>query len=125
MDGEPQLTDEIGDALQALDVGQDVEIYMGYQGTLEPMMLGEITSPMAGVRVAMINTARVWSPLREAFDPTEEAIVAEMAVVQAAGNDVSRGRFGAYQSEHVCPACRGARLRTEALAACPSMTPLI
>jgi excinuclease ABC subunit A len=35
---------------------------------------------------------------------------------KAAGNDVSRGRFGAYQAEHVCPACHGARLRPEALA---------
>jgi excinuclease ABC subunit A len=35
---------------------------------------------------------------------------------RAAGSETSRGKFNAYQSEHVCTACHGARLRPEALA---------
>ncbi|MBU0617268.1 MAG: excinuclease ABC subunit UvrA, partial [Planctomycetes bacterium] len=35
---------------------------------------------------------------------------------KAAGNEGGRGKFGAYQSEHICSACRGARLRPQALA---------
>jgi len=36
--------------------------------------------------------------------------------LRAAGSEAGRGRFGAFQSEQVCPACQGARLRPEALA---------
>ncbi len=35
---------------------------------------------------------------------------------KAAGNETNRGKFSAYQSEHVCAACQGTRLRREALA---------
>ncbi len=35
---------------------------------------------------------------------------------RAVSGDGARGRFGAYQSEHVCEACDGARLKPEALA---------
>jgi excinuclease ABC subunit A len=35
---------------------------------------------------------------------------------KAAGSEISRGKFTAYQTEHVCPACHGARLRPETLA---------
>jgi excinuclease ABC subunit A len=35
---------------------------------------------------------------------------------KAAGNDFARGRLSAFQSEHVCESCGGARLRREALA---------
>ncbi|MFQ5806480.1 MAG: excinuclease ABC subunit UvrA [Phycisphaerae bacterium] len=35
---------------------------------------------------------------------------------RAAGSETTRGKFSAFQSEHACTACRGARLRPEALA---------
>jgi excinuclease ABC subunit A len=35
---------------------------------------------------------------------------------KAAGSNGNRGKFAAYQSEHVCTTCGGARLRSEALA---------
>ncbi|MBI5866140.1 MAG: excinuclease ABC subunit UvrA [Planctomycetes bacterium] len=36
--------------------------------------------------------------------------------LKAAGQEASRSRFGAYQAEHRCPSCGGARLRPESLA---------
>jgi uncharacterized membrane protein len=38
-----------------------------------------------GVRVMLVNTARVWEPLQEIFDPTEAEIQKEMAAIEASG----------------------------------------
>ncbi|MBT8485954.1 MAG: DUF502 domain-containing protein [Phycisphaerales bacterium] len=38
-----------------------------------------------GVRIAMVNTARVWSPMREMFDPTLEEVDGEIDAIVAAG----------------------------------------
>jgi uncharacterized membrane protein len=44
-----------------------------------------------GVRIAMINTARFWTPLQHAFDPTTEVIDLEVnAVVEAGGTVPNR-----------------------------------
>jgi uncharacterized membrane protein len=45
-----------------------------------------IASPInAGVRLAMIQTARVWDPLKRSFDPAEEQVDAEFAAQVTAG----------------------------------------
>ncbi len=40
-----------------------------------------------GVRIAMVNAARVWSPLRQAFDPKPEEITAAQAEIRAGGSE--------------------------------------
>jgi uncharacterized membrane protein len=39
-----------------------------------------------GVRVALVNTARVWEPLRDVFDPAQDALAKEMALLQQTGD---------------------------------------
>jgi uncharacterized membrane protein len=46
-----------------------------------------------GVRITLVHTAKVWEPLRDAFDPTADAIEARRTELAAAGESIPDDRI--------------------------------
>ena len=75
------------------DVGKDVEIYMGYEGELEPMMLGEITAinpsfPQSGAPTITVSgydkshRLRTNSPTPRSFKYVNASLIAIRIAVE-------------------------------------------
>jgi phage protein D len=75
------------------DVGKDVEIYMGYEGELEPMMLGEITAinpsfPQSGAPTVTLSgydkshRMRTNSPTPRSFKYVNASVIAAQIAIE-------------------------------------------